>query len=119
MATAENRAALILARIKQQKEDAAVLREVCQTLLPYATIEDRQLYVWLQQCDDVEIIVNAIEATSRWMNRNLQSIEEHQNAGYEIPEGLQKTNVDIIKYLSGTIKGMKNASGRGFEARAQ
>jgi len=103
-----NNAEALLTRIRQQKEEAGVLKELYSDLFPPEFVpEDRQFLIWLQRYD-METIAASLERTVAWYSEAMQNIEEFEAKGKKIPDALYKNKLDILKYASGVMKGKAN-----------
>jgi hypothetical protein len=102
--TVTTSASNLLSRIRQMKEEVEILKELFTDVLPVFVPDDRQFRIWLQRYD-LDTVAASIERTAAWYNEAEQTIEELKVKGKPIPTVLRKTQLDIIKYASGVMKG--------------
>jgi hypothetical protein len=97
--TPNSKATELLARIEQQKREIAALKMLWETLYPEFPVPDtRQFQIWLKLYD-FDTVVLGLEAAN---------IKFAKRAGSAAG---QMESDDVLRYASGTMKGLKLEGG--------
>jgi hypothetical protein len=93
----DSKAAELLARIEQQKQEIPALKTLWEMLYPEFPVPDtRQWQIW-RKMYDFDLIVAGLETAN---------VKFARRAGSECVSG-PMTNDDVVRYASGTMRGLK------------
>jgi hypothetical protein len=105
-----SKAAALVARIREAKENVAALRELWITYFGEPMPDDQQFLIWLTRYG-FDIAVEAIEELASWLNRHEQELQkiaaEGRAATPEETIAHAKKLLDLIRYVSGIMKKKK------------
>jgi len=100
------KAALLMARIRESKENAAALRELWGSIFGYPAPGDQQFFIWLDR-HGFDIVADSIMALAAWVNRHgqeLGKIAADRDPTAEETAAHTKGLVDLVQYASGIMK---------------
>jgi hypothetical protein len=110
------KAAALLARIKEARENVAALKELWIMLFGEPSPGEHQFMIWLNRYP-FDIIEDAFAVVAEWLNRHHQALEliqqeEGRQPNDEEIEQHTKVLSDLIRYASGVMaKKMKGEIG--------
>jgi hypothetical protein len=98
--TPNSKATELLARIEQQRQEIAALKVLWETLYPeFPAPDTRQWQIWRKRYDFDMIVAGLETANAKFARRASESVSGAM------------TNDDVIRYASGTMKGLKLKGG--------
>lgn len=104
-------------RLRQQREEAAAIAELWETILPEIEVPNERQFLtcWLRPYG-FDTVVKGIEVAAQKYNAKQQTVAELEESGELTPEArkpLEWGQTDLVKYASGVMRNIRKQQENG------